>query len=46
MLENTTRSSHQPKARRAAIRDRTAELHGVIQDLFDQAQREAGTPNP
>ena len=34
------------KARRAAIRDRTAELHGVIQDLFDQAQREAGTPNP
>lgn len=35
-----------PKARRSAIRDRTAELHDVIQDLFDQAQIEAGTPNP
>ncbi len=34
-----------PKARRAAIKARTAELHGVIQDLFDQAQIEAGTPN-
>ena len=34
-----------PKARRAAIRDRTAELHTVIQDLFDQAQIDAGTPN-
>ncbi|HEX2578695.1 MAG TPA: lysophospholipid acyltransferase family protein [Aquihabitans sp.] len=34
-----------PKARRAAIRSRTAELHGVIQDLFDQAQVDAGTPN-
>lgn len=34
-----------PKARRAAIKARTAELHQVIQDLFDQAQIEAGTPN-
>lgn len=34
-----------PKARRASIKARTAELHGVIQDLFDQAQVEAGTPN-
>ncbi|MBX3287494.1 MAG: lysophospholipid acyltransferase family protein [Acidimicrobiales bacterium] len=34
-----------PKARRAAIRARTAELHGVIQDLFDEAQAAAGTPN-
>lgn len=34
-----------PKARRASIRARTAELHTVIQDLFDQAQTEAGTPN-
>lgn len=34
------------KARRTAVRARTAELHTVIQDLFDQAQREAGTPNP
>jgi 1-acyl-sn-glycerol-3-phosphate acyltransferase len=34
------------KARRAAVKDRTAELHGVIQDLFDRAQQEAGTPNP
>lgn len=34
------------KARRAAIRERTAELHGVIQDLFDEAQIDAGTPNP
>ena len=33
------------KARRAAARARTAELHTVIQDLFDQAQQEAGTPN-
>ena len=33
------------KARRAAIRDRTAELHGVLQDLFDEAQVAAGTPN-
>jgi len=33
------------KARRAAIRSRTAELHEVIQGLFDQAQQEAGTPN-
>ncbi len=34
-----------PKARRAAIKSRTAELHTVIQDLFDQAQQAAGTPN-
>lgn len=34
-----------PKARRAAVKARTAELHTVIQDLFDQAQRAAGTPN-
>lgn len=33
------------KARRAAIRDRTAELHTVIQELFDEAQVAAGTPN-
>jgi 1-acyl-sn-glycerol-3-phosphate acyltransferase len=33
------------KARRASIRDRTAELHTVIQELFDEAQVEAGTPN-
>lgn len=34
-----------PKARRAAVKARTAELHGVIQDLFDRAQTRAGTPN-
>lgn len=34
-----------PKAKRAAIKARTAELHGVIQELFDEAQRAAGTPN-
>ncbi len=34
-----------PKARRAALRARTAELHTVLQDLFDEAQRQAGTPN-
>ena len=34
-----------PKARRAALRARTTELHDVIQDLFDEAQIEAGTPN-
>ena len=28
-----------------ALGARTAELHGVIQDLFDQAQSAAGTPN-
>lgn len=33
------------KARRASIKDRTAELHVVIQELFDEAQVEAGTPN-
>ncbi len=35
-----------PKARRSAIHARTAELHDVIQDLFDEAQKVAGTPNP
>ncbi len=34
-----------PKAKRAAIRDRTAEIRTVVQDLFDRAQRSAGTPN-
>ena len=34
-----------PKARRSSIRPRTAELHDVIQGLFDEAQAEAGTPN-
>ncbi|MCU1355372.1 MAG: putative acyltransferase [Acidimicrobiales bacterium] len=34
-----------PKARRAALKARTAELRDVIQDLFDQAQVDAGTPN-
>lgn len=34
-----------PKAKRAAVHARTAELHGVLQDLFDEAQRTAGTPN-
>ena len=34
-----------PKAKRAAIKARTAELHDVIQELFDQAQMAAGTPN-
>lgn len=34
-----------PKARRASIKTQTAALHEVIQDLFDQAQIEAGTPN-
>lgn len=34
-----------PKARRAAIKATTAELHGTLQILFDQAQIDAGTPN-
>ncbi|MCU1370783.1 MAG: putative acyltransferase [Ilumatobacteraceae bacterium] len=34
-----------PKAKRAAIRARTAELHEVVQALFDEAQASAGTPN-
>ena len=34
------------KAKRAAIRARTAELHTVVQDLFDEAQATAGSPNP
>ena len=33
------------KARRLALRARTAELHEVLQDLFDEAQDLAGTPN-
>lgn len=33
------------KARRAAIRSQTATLHTVVQELFDEAQVEAGTPN-
>lgn len=34
------------KAKRAAIRSRTEELRTEIQDLFDQAQSSAGSPNP
>jgi 1-acyl-sn-glycerol-3-phosphate acyltransferase len=34
-----------PKARRASIKARTTELHQELQVLFDEAQREAGTPN-
>lgn len=34
-----------PKARRAAVKARTAELHPILQDLFDSAQLAAGTPN-
>lgn len=34
------------KAKRAAIRARTVELRSVVQGLFDEAQRSAGTPNP
>ncbi len=34
-----------PKARRAAVKARTAELHPILQDLFDRAQEAAGTPN-
>lgn len=33
------------KARRTAIRSRTAELHDIIQRLYDEAQIDAGTPN-
>lgn len=33
------------KARRAALRARTAELHQRVQELFDEAQDRAGTPN-
>jgi 1-acyl-sn-glycerol-3-phosphate acyltransferase len=35
-----------PKARRAAVHHRTEELQAVLQALFDDAQRAAGTPNP
>jgi 1-acyl-sn-glycerol-3-phosphate acyltransferase len=34
-----------PKARREAVRHRTAELAPILQDLFDRAQEQAGTPN-
>ncbi len=34
-----------PKAKRAAVHARTAELHRELQALFDEAQRTAGTPN-
>ncbi len=34
-----------PKARRAAVHQRTEELQAVLQALFDDAQRAAGTPN-
>lgn len=34
-----------PKARREALRARTAELAEVLQVLFDEAQQRAGTPN-
>ena len=33
------------KARRAAIRSQTAELHRRLQPLYDEAQKRAGTPN-
>lgn len=33
------------KAKRAAIRTQTALLHQRVQELFDDAQRRAGTPN-
>lgn len=33
------------RARRAAIREQTALLHERVQELFDEAQRRAGTPN-
>lgn len=34
------------RARRTAVKACTAELHERVQDLFDEAQRRAGTPNP
>ena len=33
------------KAKRAAVHARTEELYGVLQQLFDEAQASAGTPN-
>lgn len=33
------------KARRAAVRSQTAELHRRLQPLYDEAQKRAGTPN-
>ena len=35
-----------PKAKRAAIKERTTEIRSVVQALFDEAQTSAGTPNP
>ncbi len=37
--------TEQGRVSRSAVRDRTTELHTVLQDLFDDAQRKAGTPN-
>jgi 1-acyl-sn-glycerol-3-phosphate acyltransferase len=34
-----------PRARRSAIREQTARLKVVVQELFDRAQEQAGTPN-
>ncbi len=34
-----------PKARRSAIKAQTATLSERVQELFDEAQRQAGTPN-
>ena len=34
------------KARRSAVRAQTASLKVRVQELFDEAQRRAGTPNP
>ena len=33
-------------ARRSAVRQQSATLHDDLQQLFDEAQRSAGTPNP
>ncbi|CAN5830833.1 hypothetical protein BH23ACT2_BH23ACT2_07490 [soil metagenome] len=33
------------RARRSAVRARTAELYPILQELFDRAQARAGTPN-
>lgn len=37
--------TEQGRVSRSAVRDRTTELHQVLQVLFDDAQRKAGTPN-
>jgi 1-acyl-sn-glycerol-3-phosphate acyltransferase len=34
-----------PKARRAAVHERTVQLQGIVQELFDRAQIAAGSPN-